>query len=146
DVFAGSYTVLAVLGEGPGSATYRVARGAEEEALRVVDPAFASPELEAALAQCRELTNRLPEEMALRVRAPALDPTTRAPSTAPERRDMPPLRDRAEGPRLGVREGVSLVCYIAKALNRAHALGLVHGALKPTNVFVGPGPEHAVRL
>src|SRR5581483_4732766 len=47
------------------------------------------------------------------------------------------LRDRLRGGALGVEETVALGRRLAKALGRAHELGVVHRDLKPENVLFG---------
>src|SRR5262249_39654768 len=47
---------------------------------------------------------------------------------------------------MSLSEVVLLLAGLGRALERARAYGLTHGALKPTNVFVGPAPAYVVRV
>lgn len=60
--------------------------------------------------------------------------------------DHPSLADLVEVYALAPAEAVALVKNLAIAVDAAHAAGLPHLALKPSNVFVGPPPTYAVRV
>lgn len=60
--------------------------------------------------------------------------------------DHPSLADLVDIYALAPAEAVALVKNLGIAVDAAHAAGLPHLALKPSNVFVGPPPTYAVRI
>lgn len=74
---------------------------------------------------------RVPRVMALGV-----EDSTARPYVVTEKLELPSLADHiAEGVSFTHGEVVELLCQLAPLLDRLHAAGLVHGNLKPTNLF-----------
>lgn len=144
-VVGGRYTVATRIGGGARSTTYRASNGdASEVALKVYDPALPPGMLDSL---------RLAGEGAAAVTAAALapldagvDPATGAPFAVQELSARPSLAQLVELCPLAPADAVALVRSLARALAPLHERGVAHGALAPTNVFVGPPPACEVRL
>jgi eukaryotic-like serine/threonine-protein kinase len=137
-VVAGKYSIRALLGHVGVSATYHAQNAqAQDVALKLYDPAIAGHQavmkgLEAAYAA----TNALPAHAAAPILDAGYDPQTTAPFTVTGLIPLPSLRSMSR--RMSADEVVALVQGLARSVDLAHLRQVVHGALKPSNVFVGP--------
>lgn len=135
---AGKYSIQAPLAFGGSTATYRAADAQGQQfALKLYDPAIAQHQnvmkgLETAYAT----TNALPANSVAPIVDAGYDPQTGAPYSATSLIQLPNLK--ATSRRLSAEEVATLLQGLAKSIDLAHVRGVVHGALKPTNIFVGP--------
>lgn len=145
-IVAGRYTVSTPLGRGPWCATFQGLTAPNREvAIKVYDPALDKAALEVLHRACA-LVGTLPQELVVPVLEMGIDADSQAPVQVSELSHHPSLASLVELCPLTATEAAAVLDGIARALDVAHAHKLVHGALKPTNVFVGPAPERAVRL
>jgi hypothetical protein len=148
-VIAGKYTVRAPLGFGGATATYAaVLPPGREVVVKVFSPLLGQRrDVVAALQQAAAVTNALPADATAPIVEAAFDPQTGSFFTVTDLVPLPSLlAQTAQGGPLQAPEVVALLQGIARVVDAAHAQQLVHGSLKPRNVFVGPGPNRAVRV
>ena len=147
-VIANKYSVVALLGYGGSSATYAaVGADGREVALKVFDPAIRQrADIMAAIEQTYAGTNALPADVAVPLLDAGYDAATGAPFSVTERIAFPSLAQLAAQRPLSPDEVGTLLAYLARALDAAHARQLFHHALKPTNIFVGFGQGQGVRI
>src|SRR4051812_21226979 len=145
---AGKYTVVSLLGLGGSSATYHaVAADGREVALKIFDPAIRQrADIMSALEQTYAATNALSPEIVVPLLDAGYDPTTGAPFSVTERIPFPSLAQIIDQRPLAPEELVSVLGFIGRALDAAHARQLCHHALKPTNIFVGFAQGYGVRI
>jgi len=141
---AGKYTIQAPLGFGGSSATYSAidAQG-QQFALKLYAPEIAQHQnvmqgLETAYAT----TNALPANSVAPIVDAGYDPQTGAPYSATSLIQLPNLKTSSR--RLSAEEVGTLLQGLAKSIDLAHVRGVVHGALKPTNIFIGPSLNRVV--
>ncbi len=137
-VVAGKYTVRSVLGDGGAVITYHcVNPQGQDVAVKLYDPAVASHStVMKSLEQAYAATNALPQNSAAPIIDAGYDQPTLAPFSVTELIRLPSLA--AQQRRLAPEEVVGLLKGLARSLDLAHVRNVVHGAIKPTNVFVGP--------
>jgi eukaryotic-like serine/threonine-protein kinase len=147
-VIANKYSVVALLGYGGSSATYAaVGADGREVALKVFDPAIRQrADIMAAIEQTYAGTNALPADVAVPLQDAGYDAATGAPFSVTERIAFPSLAQLAAQRPMSPDEVGTLLAYLARALDAAHARQLFHHALKPTNIFVGFGQGQGVRI
>lgn len=147
-VIANKYSVVALLGFGGSSATYAaVGADGREVALKVFDPAIRQrADIMAAIEQTYAGTNALPADVAVPLLDAGYDAATGAPFSVTERITFPSLAQIASQRPLSPDEVGTLLAYLARALDAAHARQLFHHALKPTNIFVGFGQGQGIRI
>lgn len=144
-VVGGRYTVTSTIGRGERSTTYRASTdGASEVALKVYQPALPTSELDAV---------RRAGEAAAALTSAALAPLDAGADAASgvtfavqELSARPSLAQLVELCPLAPADAVALARSLARALGPLHERGIAHGALAPSNVFVGPPPACEVRL
>jgi len=134
----GAYTVQSKLGETPWAETFAAFRGESLVALKIVDEGALAGWADVEQAKVR-LAGVHPD-LAL----PILEASSSYIVTPLS--DHPSLADLVDIGALLPAEAIPLVKNLAIALDEAHAVALLHLALKPSNVFVGPPPSYAVRL
>jgi serine/threonine protein kinase len=137
-VIAGKYSVRATLGDGGAVITYHcVSQQGQEVAVKLYDPAVAghAPVMK-ALEQAYAATNALPQNSSAPIIDAGYDQATVAPFSVTELLRLPSLG--ASQRRFTPEEVVTLLKGLARSLDLAHLRQVVHGALKPTNVFIGP--------
>jgi hypothetical protein len=147
-VIANKYSVVALLGYGGSSATYAaVGADGREVALKVFDPAIRQrADIMAAIEQTYAGTNALPADVAVPLLDAGYDAATGAPFSVTERITLPSLAQLAAQRPMSPDEVGTLLAYLARALDAAHARQLFHHALKPTNIFVGFAQGQGVRI
>jgi eukaryotic-like serine/threonine-protein kinase len=143
-VIAGKYSVRQILGDSGSVITYQaVSQQGQEVAIKLYDPAVAAhPTVMKALEQAYAATNALPPNAAAPIIDAGYDPPTAAPFSVTELIQMPSLTSQQR--RLSPEEAVMMLKGLARSLDLAHLRQVVHGALKPTNVFVGPNSNPVV--
>jgi serine/threonine protein kinase len=145
---AGKYTVRALLGFTSEVATYHAASSdGHEVVIRLYDPAIGQrADVMAQLDRVRGLVARLPADASVVTSDAGYDVGTGAPFGAREHLQTPSLAKLLELGPLSPEVVSNVIRGLARALDAAHALGLYHHALKPTNVFVGAAPHYSVRI
>jgi hypothetical protein len=147
-VVAGKYSIVAVLGFGGTSATYRAA-GADARAfaVKIFDPGLAQrADVMASLEQVYGASNALSGQDAAPIVDAGYDAQTGAPFSVTELLPNPSLAELVAQRPLAVDEASVVLQSIARVLDGAHARQLLHLALKPTNVFVSPAAGRPVTL
>jgi serine/threonine protein kinase len=137
-IIAGKYTVRSILGNSGAVITYQCANPqGQEVAVKLYDPAVAShATVMKSLEQAYAATNALPQNSAAPIVDAGYDQPTLAPFSVTEMLRLPSLQSLQR--RLPPEEVVALLKGLARSLDLAHVRNVVHGAIKPTNVFVGP--------
>jgi serine/threonine protein kinase len=143
-LIAGKYTVRNILGDGGAVITYHcVNQQGQEVAVKLYDPAVAGhASVMKALEQAYAATNALPQNSAAPIVDAGYDQPTVAPYSVTELLRLPSLA--AQQRRFSPEECVSLLKGLARSLDLAHLRQVVHGALKPTNVFLGPNSNPVI--
>ena len=138
-IIAGKYTVRSILGDGGAVITYHcVSQQGQEVALKLYDPAVAShATVMKSLEQAYSATNALPPNSAAPIIDAGYDPPTLAPFSVTELLRLPSIA--AQNRRFSAEDLIPLLKGLARSLDLAHLRQVVHGALKPTNVFSGAG-------
>ena len=131
------YIVRSILGNGGAVVTYHCASAnGKEVAVKLYDPAVAAhATVMKSLEQAYAATNNSPLNSAAPIIDAGFDEATVAPFSVTELIHLPSLA--AQQRRFGVEEVVSLLKGLARSLDLAHVRPVVHGAIKPTNVFAG---------
>jgi serine/threonine protein kinase len=145
---AGKYTIRAPLGYGGATATYAAQGPGREVVVKLFSQQItARGDVLGGLKRATAATNALPADATAHVLESAFDPQTGAPYIVTELIALPSLLAQVvqSGP-LPAAEVIALLQGIARAVDPVHAQGIVHGALKPRNVFVGPAPGRSVRV
>ncbi len=143
-VIGGKYTVRNILGNGGAVVTYHcVGPQGQEVAVKLYDPAVAShTTVMKSLEQAYAATNALPANSAAPIIDAGYDQPTLGPYSVTELIRLPSLA--AQQRRFAPEEVVTLLNGLARSLDLAHVRTVVHGAIKPTNVFVGPSSNPVI--
>ena len=147
-VVAGKYTVRAVLGYTGATATYHATdpQGGQL-VVKLFDPAIGQrADVMAALDKSAGESATLAGHGVLPPLDAGYDVSTGAPFRASELLTIPSLARLAETGPLSEEVTGAIVRGLSLALDAAHARGLYHHALKPTNLFVGPAPHYPVLI
>jgi TolB-like protein len=144
----GRFEIVEPLGAGALGRLYRArdARLGRGVALRIVDPAIADDlaARNALLADARRAAALVHPHAASLLDIVVVRHAHEVLCLVHELADGPPLSTLlAEGP-IETRTALELAAQIAEALAAGTAVGIVHGALDPASVFVGPGREAKV--
>jgi serine/threonine protein kinase len=146
-VVAGKYTIRALLGFTGEVATYHATGPQGDVALKLYDPAIGQrADLMSELQRKRELVMRLPRDAVAPVIDSGFDVATSAPFSVTEHLLIPSVRRLVEMGPLSPEVVSKVMSGLARVIDAAHAMGLYHHSLKPSNVFVGPAPHYAVRI
>lgn len=145
---AGKYTIQGVLRRHPWATTYSAITAPNREvAIKVLDiPAAARPKVMAAFHSIDAVAAAIPAHLALQVPERGEDAEAAAPFVITALSANPSLDQLVELCPFLPDEMVPLMTHLGEALDEARAVGIVHLALKPTNIFVGPSPEYHVQL
>lgn len=131
------YVVRSILGNGGAVVTYQCTSAAGKEvAVKLYDPAVAAHStVMKSLEQAYAATNNSPVNSAAPIIDAGFDEATVAPFSVTELILLPSLA--AQQRRFAPDEVVALLKGLARSLDLAHVRPVVHGAIKPTNVFAG---------
>jgi serine/threonine protein kinase len=145
---AGRYYVRALLGFTGEAASYQAtASSGHEVVLKLYDPAIGQrADVMAQLERVRAVLATLPPELVVPILDFGYDVNTSAPFSVCEKLQLPSLAKLVETGPLSAEVVGTVLVGIGRALDAAQAQHLFHLALKPSNVFVGPAPEYAVRI
>jgi eukaryotic-like serine/threonine-protein kinase len=144
---ADRYSIRAMLGYGGATATYAaVLPPGREVVIKVLSLQLAQRgDVLGVLQQVAALTNGLADCTAA-VLESGFDTQTGTPFMVTDQVPLPSLAQALQHGPFSNADVVLLLRGIARPVDAAHAQRLVHGALKPNNVFVGPAPQRAVRV
>jgi len=147
-IIGGKYTLQGLLHRAPWAITHRAITSPNREVvLKVLAVELAArPGLLEQARRAGALTEAVPSHLALRVLDQGIDASTGAPYLVAPHAATPSLAQLVELCPLTPAEAVAFARNLGKALDAAHAAGFPHLALKPSNVFVGPGPGYAVQV
>jgi serine/threonine protein kinase len=146
EIFAAKYAVRALLRHLGTSATYHAITAPNREvALKLFDSAIRADVL-ATFPRYEAITNGLPGNTVMHIVDSGHDDEKSVAFTVTDLSVQPSLEQLVELCPLSPTEMVVLVRNIARAVDHAHANGMLHHALKPTNLFVGPAPAFELRV
>ena len=136
-VVAGKYSIRALLGHGGAVATYHAASTTGQDvALKVYDPAVGQhANIMQAMEQAYAAVNALPPNSTAPILDAGYDQATGVPFSVVELLRMPSIAQQNR--RFSADEVVTLLQGMARSLDLVHLRKVVHGALKPSNVFTG---------
>ncbi len=137
-VVAGKYSIRALLGNGGAVVTYHaVSTQGQDVALKIYDPAVGQhANIMQAMEQAYAAVNALPANSTAPILDAGYDQATGAPFSVVELLRMPSIAQQNR--RFTPDEVVTLLQGMARSLDLVHLRKVVHGALKPSNVFTGP--------
>ena len=143
---AGNYTVRAILGFTGESATYHAVSGAGQEVvIKLYDPALGQrADVMGELERVRGQIAALPPGGVVPVVDAGYDVGTGAPFEVTEYLQIPSIASLLSQRLLAVDVVAQVMNGLSQILDQGQAHQLSHHALKPTNIFVGPG--HQVRV
>ena len=149
-ILAGRWQIQDFIGSGETGEVYGVRdmHGTSTFALKLFWPsALAQAEIWSAVQQTSRTASGLGVEGVARAYDFGIDANSARPFLVAERVSWSSLADRVRlrGP-LTPADVASALTVLARALDAAHAVGLVHRDLKPENVFVSPENAHWVRV
>ncbi len=148
-IVAGKYTIEETLGRTARGTTYAaITMPSREVALKVASvyvPEKQRPRLLEAIRKQNVTLERLPERILLRVIEAGIDEEGSLYVVSP-RSPHPSLAQLVELCPLTPEEALKVMWRLARALDAVHEAGIAHLALKPTNIFVGPAPDYAMKL
>lgn len=150
-IVAGKYAIQRVLARHAWGATYAALTEPNREVVVKLLPARDGADADATDADAPKSRGegalaRVPEHFVVRVIDRGVDRMTDAAFEVTPLSAAPSLGELVKVCPLTPREVVRMMTRLAAALDRAHAEGIVHGALKPGNVFVGPAPDLRVTV
>ena len=147
-IVAGIHAIHSLLGRAGPTATYHAFTAPNREiALKLYDPALVLfGDVTRTLERYRGITGSLPSNLVLPIGESGRDEATQAPYSVTELHSTPSLAQLVELCPLSPSEMVSVVGNLARTLDLAHAGGMSHLSLKPTNLFIGPAPANEVRV
>jgi serine/threonine protein kinase len=136
-----------LLGQSEGAEVYEAEEAQKRRfaAIKFFDPAFASEPTWSEHARMTRALSELPGQGIARAYDIGMETAFKRPYVASEHITFPTLAHYvAERGPLSLRAIAHVLGALGSALDVAHAAGIVHGGLKPQNVFVSPeNPEWA---
>lgn len=149
-ILAGRWQIQEFIGNGETGEVYGVRdmHSTGSFALKLFWPnALGQPEIWSALQQTARTASGLGVEGVARAYDFGIDANSARPFFVCERVSWPSLADRVRvrGP-LTPADMATALGVLSRALDAAHAVGVVHRDLKPENVFVSPENPHWVRV
>jgi hypothetical protein len=147
-IVAGTYGIQSRLGHGGVIATYHAMTAPNRQvALKLYDPALRSfPDVLKMLGRYQMTAAALAARSIAPVTESGEDPATGATFTVTDFEAHPALKDLVELCPLSTAEMVALIGNLGRSVDLLHSHGIVHLAVHPNNVFVGPAPAYDVRL
>jgi serine/threonine protein kinase len=147
-IVAGIYGIQSRLGHGGVVATYHAMTAPNRQvALKLYDPALRSfPDVLKLLGRYQMTAAALAARSIAPITESGEDPVTGAPFTVTDFEAHPTLKDLVELCPLSTAEMVTLMGNLGQCVDLLHSHGIVHLALHPNNVFVGPAPAYDVRV
>lgn len=146
--FGGKFTIRALLAKGAVASTYHALQDPEREvALKLFHRHLAGNAAgHAALERAAVINQPLPPDVALPLLERGVDPVTGASYFVTALSPYPALLERAQLRPFTPADAATLARNVARTLDALHAARVVHDALSPCNVFVGPPPGLPVLL
>ncbi|HTQ03235.1 MAG TPA: hypothetical protein VMI54_05240 [Polyangiaceae bacterium] len=148
-LFASRWIVGGLLGRSESAEVYEVEEASQRRfaALKLHDPALALEPAFGEYARVTRAVSELPGDGIARAYDVGVESTLKRPYVASERITFPTLSRyvNERGP-LPLRALAPALATLAAALDAAHGAGIVHGGLKPQNVFVSFDDPHWARL
>jgi serine/threonine protein kinase len=147
-IVAGKYAIHSLLLHGGPTATYHAITAPNRDvALKLYDPALSQfPTVTTTLQRYQTTTDKLPGHLVIPILERGEDPGTGAPYTVTDYYATPSLAQLVELCPLSTTEMLAVIRNLTRILDLAHRAGMSHLSLKPTNLFVGPGPANEVRV
>jgi serine/threonine protein kinase len=147
-IVGGRYTVKAAIGRTPWACTYAALTEPNRDVvLTIVEDELVSHEAaEAELRRVRDTVRALPEHLVVPWLGDGVDKELHTLYLVAPRTPEPTLAELVEICPLPPAEAAAFLRSLAQALDAAHAYGLLHLALAPSRVFVGPMPKYAVHV
>lgn len=144
----GQYTIELGLGGSPSASTWLAfADEGERVVLRLVErPAGADSAVHAELERLIQTVARISKDLVAGPIDIVCDEARGTTAIVSPMSPHPTLADLVEVFPLTPNEAAQLLRNLALATSELHVAGVVHQALKPSNVFVAPPPDHAVTV
>jgi serine/threonine protein kinase len=134
----GSYEVVSYIGEGPTGAVYRCEADTRRLAIKIMHRELSRPEPAAQLAKDLKLLAELRNPHFVHAYDTGFGDDGEFFITMDELVGVDLESALEDSGALAPRRAVEIVTQICDALEQAHAVGVVHGGLKPRNIFLSP--------
>jgi serine/threonine protein kinase len=147
-IIAGKYGIQSLLRHGGAMVTYHAMTAPNRQvALKLYDPALKShPEVMKMLGRYQMTTAALASRSIAPLAEIGEDPSTGVPYTVTDFESHPTLAELVSLCPLSISEMVAMMNNLGRAMDLVHHHGIVHLAIHPDNVFVGPAPAYEVKV